>query len=380
MVNLSGLVAPGHRDWWQVYLDNFASAQLRDEYELAEAHREPWQRWRSAAEEGWIRAGIVSSEKKRVQQSQEATELGAFIDGRNRFIGGSPLRFMKTAKLILFMLYHDFTLKNLQTVVGRIVFIMSFRRPTMSVFTNVWTYIAKPGLRRKLLPHVRRELLNALLLFPIIKQDLTAEVADFVTCSDASQKGGASAIARELTPEGQAFLNRVSDPLHLPRKERILVVSLFNGIGGAFRAYDLLGICIEGAVYSEINKAAIRTTDRRWPHSRNLGDIRKIDQDMICTLAIQFAGCERVDIWCGFPCVDLSSVNCFRTNLEGSQSSLLFEALRVAKLIRKTFPPSVVIHHIYENVSSMDVEARDEISRLVGTRPWKLDARDTLPV
>ena len=172
MVNLTGLVEPGHRDWWQVYLDNFASAQLRDEYEVAEAHPEPWQRWHSAAEVGWDRAGIVSSEKKRVRQSQEASELGAYIDGKNRFVGGSPLRFLKTAKLILYMLFHEFTLKNLQTVVGRIIFVMSFRRPTMSVFTNVWTYIAKPNLRRKLLPHVRRELFNALLLFPIMKNKI----------------------------------------------------------------------------------------------------------------------------------------------------------------------------------------------------------------
>ena len=374
------MIEPGFRDWWQVYLDNFASAQLRDEYELAEAEREPWQRWHSKAETGWESVGIISSEKKRVRQAEEATELGAYIDGRNRFVGGSPLRVLKTAKLILFLVVQEFTLKDLQTVVGRIIFLMSFRRPAMAVFTHVWTYISRPRLRKSLLPSVRRELFNSLLLLPLLKQDLTAEVADMITCSDASQKGGASAVGTALTQEGINFLASTTDPVHAPQREPILVISLFNGIGGAFRAYDLLGIAVEGAVYSEINKAACRTTDRRWPHARNLGDIRTIDEAMIRTLAIRYATCTRIDVWCGFPCVDLSAVNCFRTNLKGSQSSLLFEALRVTELVKKIFPPCVIIHHIFENVSSMDVQARHEITQLVGSRPWKLDPRDVLPI
>ena len=380
MVGLSGLVETGHRDWWQVYLDNFASARLRDEYEAAEANPEAWQRWHDAAEQAWGQTGIVSSEKKRVQNAVQATELGAFIDGQNKLIGGSPIRLLKTAKLILFLLCSEFSVKELQTVVGRVVFLMSFRRPSMSVFTHVWKYFTKPKLRQSLLPVVRRELYNALLLLPLFKQDLTAGIADVVTCSDASQTGGATAVARELTEEGRAFLKHSVEPQSTPRSERILVFSLFNGIGGAFRAYDLLGITVEGAVYSEINKEACRVTDRRWPNSTNLGDVRSISRETIVTLAIRFAGCTRVDIWRGFPCVDLSAVNCFRSNLKGSQSSLLFEALRIERLIREVFPPCVKINYIYENVSSMDVEARSQISTLVGSTPWKLDPRDVLPI
>ena len=380
MVGLSGFVEPGHRDWWQLYLDNFASARLRDHYEETEANPDAWQRWHEAAEQVWGRIGIVSSEKKRVQNATQATELGAFIDGHNKMVGGSPLRLLKTAKLILFLLCSEFSVKDLQTVVGRVLFLMSFRRPSMSVFTHVWKYIAKPALRRTLLPVVRRELYNALLLLPLFKQDLTAEVADVVTCSDASQTGGATAIARELTLEGREFLRQSVQPHSTPRRERILVISLFNGIGGAFRAYDLLGIMVEGAVYSEISKEACRVTDRRWPNASNLGDIRSITRETLVTLAIRFAGCSRVDIWSGFPCVDLSAVNCYRANLQGSQSSLLFEALRVERLIRDVFPPCVKINYIYENVSSMDVEARNQISILVGGKPWKVDPRDVLPI
>ena len=70
------------------------------------------------------------------------------------------------------------------------------------------------------------------------------------------------------------------------REIPVLVVSLFHGIGGAFRAYDLL----------------------KW--------------------ASTFSSVEEVHLWGGFPCVHLRSVRSNRRSLEGDGSnSILFYRL-----------------------------------------------------
>ena len=380
LVNLESLVPPAHRDWWQVYLDNFASGLVTNAYDGRSVPPERPHRWHEEAERAWASAGIVSSEKKRVTRARTAVELGAHIDGEKHLVGGSPERLLKTAKLILFLLCSSFTVKELQTVTGRIVFLMSFRRPTMAVFSKTWTYIAKPALRHRLLPDVRRELFNALLLLPLMFQDLTASIPAVVTCSDASHEGGATAIAETLTEEGQEFLKAALADEHPPDRQSILVVSAFHGIGGASRAYDLLGVQVEGTIVIEIDSAANRVTSRRWPSSEFWGDIRQVDHDAVRALSVRFCHCTRVDFWAGFPCVDLSSAKFGRRNLEGSESSLIFEALRVLRLLRELFPPTTVVHHIFENVASMDVSAMDEITTLTGTKPWRLNPADILPI
>ena len=380
LVNLESVVPLAHRDWWQVYLDNFASGLVTNAYaEAADSPEQP-HRWHEAAERAWASAGIVSSAKKRVTRARTAVELGAHIDGEKHLVGGSLERLMKTAKLILFLLISPFTVRELQTVAGRIVFLMSFRRPTMAVFSKTWTYIAKPGLRYRLLPEVRRELFNALLLLPLMFQDLTAAIPNVVTCSDASHEGGATAIAETLSAEGLQFLRAAGTAEHPPERRPILVVSAFHGIGGASRAYDLLGIQVEGTVVIEIDSAANRVSSRRWPSSEYWGDIRTVDRAAIRELSVRFCHCSRVDFWAGFPCVDLSAAKFGRRNLEGRESSLIFEALRVLRLLREFFPSPTDVHFIFENVASMDVDARDQITTLTGAKPWRLNPSDVLPI
>ena len=151
-------------------------------------------------------------------------------------------------------------------------------------------------------------------------------------------------MARQLTPEGANFLAAAKDAGNAPEKEKILVISLFNGIGGAFRAYDLLGKACEGLAYSEIDEGANRVSTRRWPRAENLGDVRTINSKGIKELAIRYSGVLRVDIWSGFPCVDLSAAKFNRSNLEGQRSSLIHEALRVLREVKAVFPRATVVH------------------------------------
>ena len=53
----------------------------------------------------------------------------------------------------------------------------------------------------------------------------------------------------------------------------------------------------------------------------------------------------------GSPCVDITGLNAHRRGLDGAQSSLLFEMVRVQKLLEKEWPPAR--HYaLLENVAS----------------------------
>ena len=72
-----------------------------------------------------------------------------------------------------------------------------------------------------------------------------------VTCSDASLYGGAVATAEALGSAGQQLAHRLgsgtAEPLHVD----LLVISAFNGIGGAFRGFDLAGVKPAGLIAIE---------------------------------------------------------------------------------------------------------------------------------
>ena len=127
----------------------------------------------------------------------------------------------------------------------------------------------------------------------------------------------------------------------------ILILSLFYGIGGAFRAYDVLGIEPKGRIAVDIDDAAAnRVTMRGWPGTILIKDIRSIDQGLLKSWSLKFLRVEEIHIWAGWPCVDLSSVKYGRANLEAPQSSLFWEIPRVRGLLVKEFGASVVLKHV----------------------------------
>lgn len=59
----------------------------------------------------------------------------------------------------------------------------------------------------------------------------------------------------------------------------VLVISLFGGIGGAFRTYDILGVRPMGLVHYDTHEPANRITSRRWPHAEIFLDVSKFTRD-----------------------------------------------------------------------------------------------------
>ena len=98
--------------------------------------------------------------------------------------------------------------------------------------------------------------------------------------------------------------------------------SLFDGSGGFPLGGLLAGVTPVWA--SEIEPFPIRVTTRRLPFMKHYGDISQMDGGKI----------EPVDIITfGSPCTDMSIAG-RRAGLDGRQSSLFYEAIRIIKEMR----------------------------------------------
>lgn len=91
------------RNWWHVYLDNFAAGETVSPGQTYKGG----DRLHDIAELCWAEVGVLSSDKKRKRAVQEAQELGAFIDGKMLSIGGSPERFLRLAHATFWTLHEQ---------------------------------------------------------------------------------------------------------------------------------------------------------------------------------------------------------------------------------------------------------------------------------
>ena len=367
------------RSWWHVYLDNYAGGERLTPENRSLAARE----CHELAETAWGRAGVVASEKKRVCAAKRATELGAEIDGELGCLGVPVAKILKLVVSTMWLVKQPYLDKKLcQIIAGRWVFVMQFRRPSMSFLRWTWKYISgKERSTESLRWKVRCEFLDLIMCSSTMHSYLGAEVSSKVVCTDASEIGGSVELSEELTAEGVDVLS-ASRKLDMERNGTIpvLVVSLFNGIGGCFRAYDVIGLSPEGRVSVELDAGANRITSRRWPSAEQYKDVRGITRETVAGWSRKYLGVIEVHLWAGWPCVDLSRVKHGRQNLAGQHSSLIFEVLRIHKLLEDEFGPLVKIKFVYENVSSMDRSAAEEITSMVGSIPYELDSSDAVPM
>ena len=209
---------------------------------------------------------------------------------------------------------------------------------------------------------------------------LRAGVSETTTASDASNSGGAVGKSTELTQAGAQFAaldkSGLSGGVVIP----VLVLSLFNGIGCAFRCYDLCGVRPLVGISYELDRAANRVTSRRWPYVEICKDVRSLDLATIKRWRYLHPEVEEIHVWAGFPCVDLSSVKSGRKNLEGDASGLFFEIPRIIKAIRTVFGFSFKVKYVVENVASMDASAEAQITSVLGVKPLRLDPSGAVPI
>ena len=123
-----------------------------------------------------------------------------------------------------------------------------------------------------------------------------------------------------------------------PESQALTLGSLFDGSGGFPLGSLLSGITPVWA--SEIEPFPIRVTTKRLPFMKHYGDVSRMDGGKI----------EPVDIITfGSPCQDMSIAG-RREGLDGSRSSLFYEAVRIVKEMRCATDGRYPRYIVWENV------------------------------
>ena len=134
------------------------------------------------------------------------------------------------------------------------------------------------------------------------------------------------------------------------------VLSLFDGISCARVALDRAGIKINAYMSSEIDKNAIKVSQKNYPDIIRVGSVIDLEVEGQVDLLIG-----------GSPCQDLSLANKNRKGLDGDRSGLFWEYVRIMKECKPQW-------FILENVASMPKADRDIITREMGVEPVLFNA------
>lgn len=112
-------------------------------------------------------------------------------------------------------------------------------------------------------------------------------------------------MATHLTWSGHSLCRHLRDRRNGAVECPIVVISLFNGIRGAFRIYDVLGIAVMGKISIDISRDANRTTRSTWPEVMEYHNVEDISLEDVRKWANEFPRAVEVHVWGGFPCVHL---------------------------------------------------------------------------
>ena len=223
--------------------------------------------------------------------------MGATVDGLQGTISVPKEKAFIACIMILYLLSCVLVhLRSLQSALGRLIRVFEFRRPLFGVLNDIWQF-GQSKIVSKFTESQTSELLIALCLTPLAISDLRTQVSGLVTCSDASEKGGGVCKSSGLSPLGFEILTKIQtqntplsmgDPsaaqldavtdakkhkiaVQVINKPRVLVISLFDGIGGLLAAVSRLPIVVVGFAASEIDSACKRLVKKRWPGVIELG-------------------------------------------------------------------------------------------------------------
>jgi DNA-cytosine methyltransferase len=136
----------------------------------------------------------------------------------------------------------------------------------------------------------------------------------------------------------------------------IKVLSLFDGISCGMVALERAGIKVDEYYASEIDKYAIKVSEKNYPNIKRIGDVTKV----------KGADLPKIDLLVGgSPCQGFSFAG-KQLNFNDERSKLFFEYVR---LLKETKPK----YFLLENVK-MKKEYQDVISKFLGVEPIEINS------
>ena len=134
------------------------------------------------------------------------------------------------------------------------------------------------------------------------------------------------------------------------------VLSLFDGISCARVALDRAGILVNCYLAAEIDKNAIKISEKNYPDIIRVGSVVDLEVEGQIDLLIG-----------GSPCQDISIAKKDRKGLNGDRSGLFWEYVRIKNECKPQW-------FILENVASMPKADRDIITKEMGVDPVMFNA------
>lgn len=139
-------------------------------------------------------------------------------------------------------------------------------------------------------------------------------------------------------------------------KEKINVLSLFDGISCGQIALERAGIEVENYFASEIDKYAMQITMANYPNTKQLGDVRNVTAEKLPNIDLLIGGS---------PCQGFSFAGA-GLNFEDERSKLFFEFVRLKNELKPKY-------FLLENVK-MKQEFQDIISEQLGVKPIMINS------
>ena len=141
------------------------------------------------------------------------------------------------------------------------------------------------------------------------------------------------------------------------------VLSLFDGCSGARLALARANKEVDKYFTCEIDKYASMVTKLNFPNTTQLGDVTKVNFEMLPKIDLLIGGS---------PCQDLSFAKGNGKGLDGERSGLFYKYFEALTVLRKKNPD---LKFLLENVK-MKQEWKDIISEKLGVQPIMINSAD----
>ena len=146
------------------------------------------------------------------------------------------------------------------------------------------------------------------------------------------------------------------------KKEKINVLSYFDGISCGQIALERAGLEIENYFACEIKPHAIETTLINYPNTKHLGSVTEVDLNNLPFIDL-FIG--------GSPCKGISGLNKNQEGLEHSESKLFWVYVETLEKLRVKNPNIIFL---LENTHG-NKEATNTITEVLGVKPISINSK-----
>lgn len=136
------------------------------------------------------------------------------------------------------------------------------------------------------------------------------------------------------------------------------VLSLFDGISCGQLALQRAGIKVDRYLASEVDKYAIKITQKNFPDTEQLGDVKNVWAKNLPKIDLLIGGS---------PCQDLSIAKVGRKGLDGERSGLFWHYVRLLRTCKPKY-------FLLENVASMSKDNKQKITEVLGVEPIMINS------